>query len=357
MTKISRKLRVLVLLPTCALLFFIGAVTVQAATYYVAKTGSDANSCAAAQNINTPKLTVREGVRCLTAAGDTLYVRTGTYVERLYYPDFPASGTQAARITVSRYQNEVVTMAPNSGCYAALMGDKDWITIDGLIFDGIGITACQLPQNGPPYSGGGAFAIDYPGGTGLTIRNVEIKNGPGANTMSGDQMLIENTIVHDNGWRANLTGYPGANGLYMEGIRNSTLRNVTTYGNVCFGLRVYNSHSDLQASNNILENIVSHTNGNGKGLNGTATVCGTLNGGGFLIGDQNNTLRNSIASQQWRWVFWSGRAPLDQRLAINSITIQSTAAFLGSIFPQGPQIPPLRIISWWDSRLMWSITG
>ena len=151
MTKISRKLRVLVLLPTCALLFFIGAVTVQAATYYVAKTGSDANSCAAAQNINTPKLTVREGVRCLTAAGDTLscphrhLCRTDCID-----PDFPASGTQAARITVSRYQNEVVTMAPNSGCYAALMGDKDWITIDGLIFDGIGITALSVATERHP---------------------------------------------------------------------------------------------------------------------------------------------------------------------------------------------------------------
>ena len=41
MVKISRKRKHLVMLPVCALFFFIGTITVQAATYYVATTGND----------------------------------------------------------------------------------------------------------------------------------------------------------------------------------------------------------------------------------------------------------------------------------------------------------------------------
>ena len=94
--------------------------------------------------------------------------------------------------------------------------------------------------------------------------------------MSGDQMLIENTIVHDNGWRANLTGLSGGERtIYMEGIRNSTLRNVTTYGNVCFGLRVYNSHSGPSGEQQYPRKHREPYEREREGLNGTATVCGT----------------------------------------------------------------------------------
>ncbi len=44
MMKNSMKRKHLVMLPLCALFFFIGAVIMQAATYYVATTGNDSNS-------------------------------------------------------------------------------------------------------------------------------------------------------------------------------------------------------------------------------------------------------------------------------------------------------------------------
>src|SRR5215475_14289659 len=52
------------------------ADVVEAATYYVATTGSDSNSCAAAQNISTPKRSINAGLACLAAGnGDTVYIR------------------------------------------------------------------------------------------------------------------------------------------------------------------------------------------------------------------------------------------------------------------------------------------
>ena len=56
-----------------------------AKTYYTATTGSDANSCAAAQNAATPKRTINAGADCLSG-GDTLIVQPGTYDEILRNP-------------------------------------------------------------------------------------------------------------------------------------------------------------------------------------------------------------------------------------------------------------------------------
>lgn len=56
----------------------VNAVAAQAATYYVATTGSDANTCGQAQNQNRPLMTIRTGVKCLSG-GDTLIIKAGTY--------------------------------------------------------------------------------------------------------------------------------------------------------------------------------------------------------------------------------------------------------------------------------------
>ena len=59
------------------------------ATYYTAKSGSNSNSCAQAQNVSTPKLTIGAGIGCLSS-GETLIVKAGTYNESL---DSTPSGT------------------------------------------------------------------------------------------------------------------------------------------------------------------------------------------------------------------------------------------------------------------------
>lgn len=59
----------------------VQAVAAHAATYYVATTGIDSNSCAQATNLDTPKLTIPAGVKCLSG-GDTLIVKAGTYVNQ-----------------------------------------------------------------------------------------------------------------------------------------------------------------------------------------------------------------------------------------------------------------------------------
>src|SRR5437763_9537814 len=102
MVKSSRELKKI--LPVCAPFFFmfVGAVTAQATTFYVATTGNDANSCVASENIASPKHTIASAVTCLTP-GDTLYLRGGTYGEPIHLTTL---GTAGNYITVSGYPGE-----------------------------------------------------------------------------------------------------------------------------------------------------------------------------------------------------------------------------------------------------------
>ena len=88
-----------------------------ATVYYVAMTGNDTNSCSTTQNISTPKrhiLGASGGLACLTA-GDTLYIRQGTYTENGNWPEettVPSGTSWANAITIAGYPGEVVTL-PN----------------------------------------------------------------------------------------------------------------------------------------------------------------------------------------------------------------------------------------------------
>src|SRR5690349_20464972 len=53
-----------------------------AATYYVAQTGDDSNTCDQTQDSNTPKQTIGAGKGCL-APSDTLIIKAGTYNEAI----------------------------------------------------------------------------------------------------------------------------------------------------------------------------------------------------------------------------------------------------------------------------------
>ena len=72
-------------------------------TYYVAKTGLDTND----GSFGNPWLTIQHGISQLSkSGGDTLYVRTGTYNERVDVDNI--LGTVNAVTTISTYNNESV---------------------------------------------------------------------------------------------------------------------------------------------------------------------------------------------------------------------------------------------------------
>lgn len=84
-----------------ALLSLAAAVSAHAASYYVATTGSDGYTCVQAQNQSTPKATVPGGVACLTAAGDRLTIKAGTYfMSGGTFINIPVDGTPNAYTTI-----------------------------------------------------------------------------------------------------------------------------------------------------------------------------------------------------------------------------------------------------------------
>ena len=221
----------LLLVTAASFLFLPNLNSAQAATYYVATNGDDERSCDTAQDINTPKRTINDAVTCLSA-GDTLYIRAGTYAEALETDGYPANGIASQHTIISSWQNEVVTLRPPNGPRRAIyLQSRRYIDFVGLILDGVNQT---IPPPDPTQPGIQAIAHDvcntctYTSSNPdnythhITYRNMEIKNWPGyafssfgalgcPSTCNTDIWFIGNKI-HDVG----LSEYGGNHtALYM----------------------------------------------------------------------------------------------------------------------------------------------
>ncbi|MCP3686659.1 MAG: hypothetical protein GY861_28815, partial [bacterium] len=97
-------------------------LTCNAATYYISKDGSDSNSGTSSR----PWRTIGKANSTLRA-GDTVYIRRGTYRETIR----PSrSGTRGNEITYARYSNDEVIITGVSD--AVNISERSYINIDGL---------------------------------------------------------------------------------------------------------------------------------------------------------------------------------------------------------------------------------
>ena len=83
------------------LFMLVFASTAEAASYYVAKQGADANTCTQAQSVSTPKLTMSSGASCLKPR-DTLFVKAGLYAEQLSNV-IPSGTSWTSPVTVATF--------------------------------------------------------------------------------------------------------------------------------------------------------------------------------------------------------------------------------------------------------------
>ncbi len=281
----------------------IGAYEKVGATYYVALTGNDA----APGTISQPWATLQKAITVLQP-GDTLYLRGGTYPQWLNadVDNIPSGTSETSRITLAGYPGETVVLQPGGlREYVLRLGSPSrawtvnyWRIMD-IILDGTGCSPGTAAGGGcfilwtempHPTTGAPLGVVDF-----LRLDNVTIRNSPTNGYLGGGNgHEYNNLYVHHNGLGAQQQGYPnGANGLYCATLRNSTIRGGLWHDNLSFGLRIFNSGTAPRpkASNNIVENAVFHTNGQGKAFGGTATTPG---GGGLVIGDDSNTVRNCV---------------------------------------------------------------
>jgi parallel beta-helix repeat protein len=280
----------------------------RAATYYVSKSGNNTYSCAQAQSVSTPKLSLNSGVACLKP-GDTLLVAGGVYAESL--SNVPSGTSWTAKVRIAAAPGETVWMRPSSGHFVVnFSGSQQYVEFDGINMDGTSVLSDVVKIDG--WSGGNAHHIRFqnadimgapvqavlltasaPGiiggnefinlrvyGTGRTdfdhafyiqsssnlIEDCEIYDIPGGavHIYNGYGHVISNTVVRNNvirdgrfvsaarGW-----GVIVANGSTGAKIYNNLVYNIRNTGGTSGGIYVY-SGSNTEVYNNTVYGNAAH---------------------------------------------------------------------------------------------------
>jgi parallel beta-helix repeat protein len=220
-----------------------------AATYYVAKTGSDSKSCTSAQATSSPKLTIKSGLNCLKA-GDTLSIRAGTYNEVINSQSqtVPPGTSWDSPVTITAYSGETVTLRPSSG-YAAIQvvgNDSKYIIFNRLIIDGINTSDFAVSLDGLNQSGAGY----------IRFTNCEIRNAPRSGVLTGRKSNFNKFIdcnIHDNG-REHVSY-----GVYIQSS-NNLIEGGKIHHNSGYGVHVYNGHEGQRANDNIVRRTRAYNN-------------------------------------------------------------------------------------------------
>jgi parallel beta-helix repeat protein len=260
MKKITRrKLGTALLLSFC--LVWIGSITAEAATYYVATTGSDSNP----GTLSQPFSSILKGVSVLRP-GDTTFIRAGTYAESIPWSfNFPSGTSWSSAVTLAAYPGEIVTMRPNGGSSVIdFGGDPDqYIIIDGIHFDAINLSET-------------AIAINQ-GSNHIRFQNCEIKNAYKSgvyilwgnnNGLPSNYNEFINCEIHHNGRMAynggpnQPPGYGAGHGLYIT-TQNNVFRGNQVHHNGNWGFHVYfEKYPTQQTANNLIEGNLVYENGN-----------------------------------------------------------------------------------------------
>jgi hypothetical protein len=278
------------------------------ATYYVGTTGNDNNSCSAAQNIGTPKHTIGNARNCLSA-GDTLYVRGGTYQES-NIGGWPGGISWASPVTIKAYPGDAaaILLSP-SGAVAAVglqQTSEQYIIFDSLVFDGNNKT------------GGTVYVTGYPGPVGahhIRFLNCEFRN-------SGGEISVSHT--HHNEWiggsiHDNDTADGLRHGIYLSTESTDNLVDgMSIYNNLGYGIHVFTY--DGSSRNNIFRNNFVYNNGTGVGQ------CGILYAGG-----SDGLVYNNVVYENGGGGICIGHATSSSNIGVYNNTVAGNAG--GSGFP------------------------
>jgi len=200
-------------------------------TYYVAQNGSDANSCAGARDINTPKRNImgsNGGIACMQSPGDTLLIREGIYPETInnYTASYslPSGTDWNSSFTVAAYSGETVVIQG----IAIATDDNLNLNLSYWIFDGL-----HVVNNIP-----GMQAIWMRTPDHLRFVDMEVTTDyGGASCVQGDGNFIEfiNVHVHSCG---DPTASVVAYGFYWGGS-DTLFDNIELHDTTGFGFHIY----------------------------------------------------------------------------------------------------------------------
>ena len=214
----------------------------QATTFHVATTGSDANNGSA----GAPWLTIGKCVSAMQG-GDTCLVHAGTYAEStLYLPN----GTSGAPTTLQANPGDTVTInspSRTNDCMICFHLGAQWQVVDGFILDGLAITKFIVNTDDNSKS-------DFHH---LTIQNCEMRNSLYSGMLiSGDNWKVLGNNIHHNGTDATLD-----HGIYFSASQ-SLIQNNTVHNNKCYNIQNYNNWG-LDISNNTYDRNTFYNSGCG----------------------------------------------------------------------------------------------
>src|SRR5438552_14618720 len=223
----------------CGVVLSVGVLRAgvgEAATYYVATTGSDSSTCMQAQGPSTPKRTINAALNCLgtatgAGAGHTVQVAAGTYAETINN-NLPGGTSWNTPFTLTAATSGTVTLQPPVGagrCMLIARATRQYAIISGLVCDGLNITNEGMKITDSSY-GAASF---------IRLQDMEIKNAKHHGilvTRSTDDEFSRIT-VHDNGTTDDVD-----NGLYISDTAHRALIvNSILYNNHASGIQVYST--------------------------------------------------------------------------------------------------------------------
>jgi len=237
--------------------------------FYISTTGSDSNSCAAAQNISTPKLNLIGGsgvLSCLVPArGDIVNIRAGTYSDAITSVVSGTSFDNAA--TIRAYSGETVTLTGG----IALEGPSY------VKFQDLKITTNSIWV-------GSTFGDGSNAGHHIRFTNIDAS---GAGTSFN---IVEfNRWTHHNEWIGGTvhSADQGAYAFYVSGDDN-LFDHVTVRDNSAFGFHIFSAYPQLP-DRNVVQFSTLYNNGTLKNINTTVTSAILLGSG-----DNNQAYGNLV---------------------------------------------------------------
>jgi parallel beta-helix repeat protein len=235
--------RQLTLSATVILGLFLGGVLAPwaaiAATYYVATNGNDADRGTQEQ----PFQTIRQGLNVMEA-GDTLYIRGGTYTEGIdsNYQRIPTGTSWSDAPLIAAFPGETAVLAPGGGGdIINLPNESDhYIVFDGLVVDGTGVSKSVL-------------SIGAVGGHHIRFQNMEMKNSHGSIVWLWGSYIevINSKISNSQDWY----------GVYLVG-NNNVIDGNEISNNAGYAIHIYDARfPNPSTDNHVVSNNTMYNNG------------------------------------------------------------------------------------------------
>lgn len=279
-----------------AAIIWAWASIANAATYYVATTGNDTTGTG---TIGAPWLTVAKGLRSLSA-GDTLYIRAGTYVVSSVYGNVAGdsygggAASWAGATSIRNYPGETVVVQSRG-----FNMDHSISTggISYIIWEGDSRSNFIFERTGSNNDSGFRVnnAAHHVRFKTLTVRNFlehGIQGGTGgcSGSVAPANIEILDSLITNNGDDTFLE-----HGIYPSCSENWLIEGNSIVGNQGYGIHVYASTANWHRSVTIRNNYIE---GRKSGATGTAYCIVIATGSGHVV---YNNICNGIGGQSVKY--------------------------------------------------------